>query len=162
ISRLRLASVVMACAATAAIFAAGRPTHAQPASPAFAVASVKPNRSGDEVGSSRLAGNTYIGTNVTLRLVIGLAYAPIQEFTRGPGWIESERYDITSKTEGNPGRQQLQLMLRSLLADRFKLVVHKETRDSPAYALVLARSDGKPGPSLRRSNADCPEPSQRK
>jgi uncharacterized protein (TIGR03435 family) len=51
-------------------------------------------------------------------------------------------------------------MLRSLLADRFKLVVRKETRDLPAYALVLARRDGKLGPSLRRSNTDC-SPSNR-
>jgi uncharacterized protein (TIGR03435 family) len=46
-------------------------------------------------------------------------------------------------------------MLRSLLADRFKLVVRKETRDLPAYTLVLARRDGKLGPSLRRSNSEC-------
>jgi bla regulator protein BlaR1 len=160
ISRLRLASVVLACAATAATFATGRPTHAQPASPTFEVASIKPNKSGEQGGSSRFTANSYIGTNVTLRRVVGLAYAPIQEFTGGPGWIESDRFDITAKAEGNPGREQLQLMLRCLLADRFKLVVHKQTRDSAAYALVLARSDGKLGSSLHPTKAVCTPPDQ--
>src|SRR5262249_48781678 len=106
-------------------------------------------------GSSRFAGNTYIGMNVTLKRVISLAYAPIEQFTGGPAWIDSDHFDITAKAEGNPGRAQLQLMLRSLLADRFKLVVYKQTRDAAAYALVVARSDGKLGPSLHPSKADC-------
>jgi uncharacterized protein (TIGR03435 family) len=155
ISRLRLAALILLSCATAAIFATANPTHAQPASPAFEVASIKPNKSAEPGRSSRFAGNMYIGTNVTLKRVISLAYAPIQEFTGGPGWIESERYDITAKAEGNPGRAQLQLMVRSLLADRFKLVVHKQTRDSSAYALVLARSDAKLGRSLHPAKGDC-------
>jgi hypothetical protein len=154
-SRLRLAALGVACAVIAVIAGTGKPTHAQPESPAFEVASIKTNKSGERGGSSGFAANMYSGTNVTLRRVIALAYSPIQEFTGGPGWIESERYDITAKAEGNPGRAKLQLMLRSLLADRFKLVVHKQTRDSAAYALVLARSDGKLGSALRQSTANC-------
>ena len=142
---------MLACVAAAASFTAGSLAHAQLASPAFDVATIKPNKSVEPGGGSRFAGSSYVGTNVTLKRVIRLAYGPIQEFVGGPGWIETEHYDITAKTEGNPSREQLQLMLRSLLADRFKLVVHKETRDLPAYALVLARRDGKLGPSLRRS-----------
>ena len=46
-------------------------------------------------------------------------------------------------------------MARNLLADRFKLVVHTEMRETPVYALVLARSDGRLGPQLRRSTVDC-------
>ena len=104
---------------------------------------------------SGFEGSSYRCVNVPLIRVIRLAYAPIQEFVGGPGWIESDRYDIVAKAEGTPTRPQLQLMLRSLLADRFKLVVHKETREKPAYALVLARPDGKLGPALRKSEVDC-------
>ncbi len=130
--------------------------------PSFEVASIRPNKSGAQGGSSSFAAATYNGTNVTLKRVIRLAYSPIQEFVGGAGWLDSEHFDITAKAEGNPSREQLQLMLRSLLADRFKLVVHKETRDVPAFALTLARSDGKLGPSLRRSSTECPEPNQGK
>jgi uncharacterized protein (TIGR03435 family) len=159
-SRARYACVVWASAASAVTFTVGSLAHAQLMSPAFEAASIKPNRSGEQGGFSGIRGATYTGRNVTLKRVIRLAYEPIQEFVGGPGWIDSERYDITAKAEGNPSRAQHQLMLRSLLADRFKLVVRKETRDLPAYALVLARRDGKLGPSLRRSNTDC-SPSNR-
>jgi len=162
VSRTQLACVVAACAAAAVPFTAGSLAHAQSTSPAFEVATIKSNKSAEQGGGSRFNGLYYIGTNVTLKRVIRLAYGPIQEFAGGPGWIESEHYDITAKAAGNPTREQLQLMLRSLLADRFKLVVHKETRDLPAFALVLARRDGKLGPSLRRSDADCSPGNQEK
>jgi uncharacterized protein (TIGR03435 family) len=136
-------------------FAMGTFAHAQPASPAFDVASIKRNKSGAQGGSSRLTGNSYIGENVTLKRMIASAYSPIQEFEGGPGWIDSEHYDVQAKAEGSPAQEGLQLMLRSLLADRFKLVVRKETRERPAYALSLARSDGKLGPRLRPAAGEC-------
>lgn len=155
VSQTRLACVILACAAVAVTFSAGSVTHAQPALPSFDVASIKPNKSGAQGGGSKLDAASYTGTNVSLKRIVRLAYGPVQQFDGGPAWIETETYDITAKAAGNPTREQLQLMLRSLLADRFKLVVHKETRNLPAYALVLARRDGKLGPSLRRSEADC-------
>jgi uncharacterized protein (TIGR03435 family) len=88
--------------------------------------------------------------------VIG-AYGPLHDIqvTGGPGWINSDRFDIVAKAEGNPSTDA-RLMLRTLLADRFKLMVHHETRELPVYALVIARRDGKLGPQLRPSNlADC-------
>jgi uncharacterized protein (TIGR03435 family) len=117
---------------------------------AFDVTSVKANTSGAQGGTSKGEPGRYVGVNVTLRRVIGLAYLPVQEFVGGPGWIDTERFDIEGKAEGTPNREQMMEMLRSLLADRFKLVVHRETRQMPSYALV-ARADGKTGPSLRRA-----------
>lgn len=155
VSRLRVACIVAALVSAAGVLGIGSLAQAQVSSPSFEVATTKPNRSGEQGGGSGFEGNTYRGSNVPLLRVVRLAYAPIQEFVGGTGWIDSERYDILAKADGQPTRQQMQLMLRSLLADRFKLVVHKETREKPAYALVLARPDGKPGPGLRRSEVDC-------
>jgi uncharacterized protein (TIGR03435 family) len=62
---------------------------------------------------------------------------------------------VNAKAEAPASRQQLQLMLRALLADRFKLVVHTETKSEPIWALVRARRDGKLGPNLRPATADC-------
>ena len=50
------------------------------------------------------------------------------------------------------------MMLRGLLAERFKLVVHNETKEQPIYALVLARTDGRLGPQMKPSTLDCFQP----
>jgi uncharacterized protein (TIGR03435 family) len=125
---------------------------------AFDVTSVTPNTSGAQGGSSRVWPGRYVGVNVTLRRVMGLAYLPVQEFVGGPGWINTERFDIEGKAEGTPTQEQMREMLRSLLADRFTLVVHRETRPMPAYALTLARADGRLGPELRRAAPCTAEP----
>ena len=98
---------------------------------AFDVVSVKPNTSGEQGGSSRAQPGRHQGINVTLKRVIGLAYRPVQEFAGGPDWINTAHFDIEAGTEGNPSQEQMLEMLRTLLADRFKLVVHKEMKDSP-------------------------------
>ena len=80
----------------------------------------------------------------------------------GPDWIGSERFDVVAKAEGDVPRPvpggppgPMFLMVRALLAERFKLAVHNESRELPIYALVLARSDGRLGPQLRVSQVDC-------
>ena len=123
----------------------------------FDVTSVKSNTSGEQGGSSRGQPGRYVGVNVTLRRVMGLAYLPVQEIIGGPDWINTERFDIEGRAEGTPNQEQMREMLRSLLADRFKLVVHRETRQMPAYALTLARTDGTLGSQLRRA-APCEPP----
>jgi len=137
------------------------------AGPAFEVASIKPNNSGDgRVMLQQQPGGRFTATNVPLRLLIRNAYQ-LQDFqiVGGPSWIGSERYDIVAKAEdGTPpetpsldrtGPSRIQLMIRSLLAERFQLVVHDETRELPIYALIVARSDGKLGPDLHKSEVDC-------
>ena len=57
-----------------------------------------------------------------------------------PGWVSSAGFDIEAKAEGNPGREQMQLMMRALLEDRFKLKAHRETRELPVYKLDVAKS----------------------
>lgn len=139
----------------------------QTSAPAFEVASVKLNNSGDgRVMLSQQPGGRFTATNVPLRLLIRNAYQ-LQDFqiVGAPSWINSERYDIVAKAEdGTPpetpsldrtGPSRIQLMMRSLLAERFQLVAHDETRELPIYALVVARSDGKLGPDLKKSEVDC-------
>jgi uncharacterized protein (TIGR03435 family) len=135
----------------------------------FEVASVKPNASGDVKSAIQpQAGGRFTATNVTLRQLIRTAYQ-LEEFqiSGGPGWLASDRFDIVAKAEGagdhfqadrsgTPSRGQL--MLRALLADRFKLEVHTGSRDLPIYALTLARTDGAFGPQVRRSARDCHAP----
>jgi uncharacterized protein (TIGR03435 family) len=129
----------------------------------FEVATIKPNTFVDgptEMGTQ--PGGRVTIVNVPLRLLIRNAYE-IQDaqLVDAPKWIAEERFDILAKANGeiarpvpgNPG--PLQGMMRSLLAERFKLAVHRETRDFPVYALELARSDRRLGPQLHASPTDC-------
>jgi uncharacterized protein (TIGR03435 family) len=94
-------------------------------------------------------------TAVTLRDLLRNAYR-IQPYqlVGAPAWFSAKRYDIAAKVEDSPPPSQ-QALLRVLLKDRFKLVVHNETRELPIFALVLARGDGKLGPQLTKSTFDC-------
>jgi uncharacterized protein (TIGR03435 family) len=127
------------------------------AGPLFEAASVKPNRSADL--GWRLEpqpGGRLTGTNAPAAALIRFAYdLPDFLVLGGPDWLRSDRFDVVAKAEGDPPLEQKRLMLRRLLAERFRLTVHTETRELPFYALVMARSDGKPGPRLRRAEADC-------
>ena len=125
--------------------------------PRFEVVSIKPNKSGERGGGSRFQPDGYSGTNVTPSRVINVAYLPLlhDQILGGPGWLETDHFDVVGKAANTPAPDQIQAMLRAMLADRFKLVVHKDTRELPVYTLVLARTGGQLGPQLRRSAASC-------
>jgi uncharacterized protein (TIGR03435 family) len=139
-------------------------THSQAQTPAadasrpvFEAASIRLNKTGADGASVRVQpGGRLNVTNNSLRNIVRNAYN-VQNFqiVGGPDWINTDRWDIVAKAEGDAAGPQLIVMLRNLLADRFKLVVHTEMRETPVYALVLARSDGRLGPQLRRSTVDC-------
>src|SRR5438067_12621488 len=115
----------------------------------FEVATVKENKGGDTNGMlSRPPGGRVNATNMPLRFLISYAYAltPQQPLQGGPGWIYSVRFDIVAKLEGNPpvvpsgaGIDPARLAMRTLLADRFKLKIHRESLETDIYALVLAK-----------------------
>ena len=133
--------------------------------PQFEVASIKP-AAPDARGRfiRMLPGGRVNITNMPLKDMIVLAWR-IQPFQviGGPKWIESERYDIVAKPETKPGPDQVGLMVQSLLEDRFQLKFHRETKEMPVYALVLANKDGKLGPKLTAANeGGCtpPDPSK--
>ena len=132
----------------------------------FEVASVKPNRSGDSNGMLRmLPGGRVSASNMPVRPIITFAYQLAQyQLVGGPGWLASDRYDLIAKLEGDPGPvfapggtapNPMQLALRNLLEDRFKLKVHRETREMDIYALVMAKPGGGPGPNLKPTTQDC-------
>src|SRR5204863_297355 len=106
-------------------------------------------------------GGPFAATNVPIRSLIRFAYQ-LQDFqiVGGPNWIGADRFDITANAEGDvkpssPGTVgSVQLMMRTLLAERFKLTIRREQRELPVYALVLARADGTLGPHLKLSSAD--------
>jgi uncharacterized protein (TIGR03435 family) len=125
--------------------------------PTFEVASVKPNNSGDgRVIMMPQPGGRLSLTNVPLRLMIRNAYR-VQDFqiVGGPDWLGTARFDVVAKADGDPSMDDMQLMLRELLADRFKLAVHNASREMPIYALVPAKSDGKTSAPLKKSEVDC-------
>jgi uncharacterized protein (TIGR03435 family) len=122
----------------------------------FEVASVKTNKSGPLSAMMRTLPTEFRVTNIPLRLIITQAYrVSSYQLVGGPSWLDSERFDIVAKAPEGSRPDQTPLMLRGLLADRFKLKVHGEKREVPIYALMLARSDGKLGPKLSKSTDDC-------
>jgi len=117
------------------------------ARPQFEVASVKPNTSGtpnDRINGP-LGGNRFAATNINLRLLITLAYNVKNfEISGGNGVVDTGRYDIEARAaEARPGEEQARLMLQALLADRFQLMVHRETKEVPVYVLVPVKGGAK-------------------
>jgi uncharacterized protein (TIGR03435 family) len=126
--------------------------------PAFEAASVKPNRSNDDGRRQLLPqpGGRLTAINVPAAELIRFAYdLPGFQISGGPKWLNSDRFDVVAKAEGDASLTETRLMLRRLLAERFKLAAHTETRELPIYALMMARSDGRMGSQLRRAEADC-------
>jgi uncharacterized protein (TIGR03435 family) len=151
----------------AVVLMLGLPARAQaPADPpaSFDTASVKPSSS--DAGSALGAlpkvvphgGGRFSASNMPLRLLIRMAYQ-LQDFqiVGGPAWQVSNRFDITAKAADSTAStpQDVLPLLKTLLADRFKLKVHTEKREMSVYALMVARDDRKLGPELKPSTADC-------
>jgi uncharacterized protein (TIGR03435 family) len=130
----------------------------QPMPLAFEAASVKLNRSGDWRRSLGPApGGRFLVTNSSLRDLIPYAYGLPQatagfRIVGGPKWMDEDRFDINAKVDGTWTPQQMSEMLRTLLADRFRLRAHHETREMPTFTLVAASPQL--GPRLRPSEID--------
>jgi uncharacterized protein (TIGR03435 family) len=133
-------------------------------SPSFEAASIKPNNSGETFISVRLIpGGSVRAINATLESVITTAWQiPDFELTDVPGWAKSERWDIEAKGSGDAPPPETLGKLKSLLADRFHLRVHTETREMPVYALLIAKAGAKLPPAREECfspTAGIPPPS---
>lgn len=137
----------------ASAIARGRAQSSSPSTPTFDVASIKQNKSGDRgFGLPPPVGDRLTLTNVPLSMLIQYAYH-LQDFevsgTRG--WMESERYDVVAKAKGKVTEDDARRMLQSLLAERFKLKVRRESKDLPIYALTIAKG----GLKIKQSAGEC-------
>lgn len=121
-------------------------------SPTFEVASVKPAPPSTGGFRSMMGGDSgrLNYSNVSLKDIIAQAYQVKDYQISGPDWLGSERFDIVAKLPPGTPKDQIPLMLQSLLAERFKLQLHREKKDLPGYALVV----DKKGSKLKESPVD--------
>lgn len=131
-----------------------RVVQAQNDGPAFETASIKES---SEPSRGAFAPDRFSRTYITLSQLLIYAHQ-VSDFqiVEGPDWVRERRYDVQAKAEGRPTADEMRMMVRRLLAERFALKTHVETRELPRYALVMARSDRRLGPRLRPSTFDCP------
>lgn len=136
---------------------------AQSAAPdtAFEVATIKPVSPDAKTGRYIImqGTNRFVAKYYTLKLMIAAAYdlSP-KVISGGPGWMESDHYDIVAVTPGaeRPTHDEQMAMLRSLLAERFKLGFHREPKEFSIYVLEVAKG----GPKLKESTAPASDPAQ--
>jgi uncharacterized protein (TIGR03435 family) len=131
--------------------------------PPYDIVSVKPNTSGGTSagGLGFPPGGRFSATNVTLREMIGAVYGPeflgAGRIVGGPDWMNTERFDVEVESKGDPAPAQRRLMVRTLLAEYFKLKLRFEEREMRVLALRRASSDGRLKPGFKESRADCPK-----
>ena len=128
----------------------GAAAFAQP--PAFEVASVRLSQtgSGGRRENIQVGADTVTMRNVSLKSAIRWAYHLFQFQVSGPDWIGYERFDIVAKAAAPAPEEQLRLMARTLLADRFHLALHRVTKEMTAYVLTI----GKNGPKFKESTTE--------
>jgi len=135
----------------------GRPANAQaPAKLRFEVATIKPSAAPNPGGQISFPPGRLSMPNFPLSTFISFAYNnPPGGITGGPSWVTQDRYNLQAQAEGMPTIDEKRLMLQTLLAERFALKFHKESKEVDMYALVLARSDGKLGPKVTPFTGEC-------
>jgi len=133
--------------------------------PSFEVVSIKPSAPGLGIRGGGPRGDKYIMTGASLRMLLQQGYSrsatggPLGQLQiiGGPGWMDSDRYDIQATADCSGGalsREQNQLMIQSMLEDRFQLKAHMETRELPIYNLVVTKD----GPKIKASEDQTPSP----
>jgi len=122
------------------------PPMAANADPAFEVATIKPSSPDARGRGFRVNGRHFTTLNTSLSLMIQWAYGiQAKQIVGGPAWLDTDKYDISAEPdgEGQPNAEQWKIMLEKLLADRFKLTLHHDTKELPVYALVVAKGGAK-------------------
>jgi uncharacterized protein (TIGR03435 family) len=130
--------------------------------PRFEVVSVKPNTSNGPAnsrfplgpGDAFVPGSLFSATNQPLIAYLRFAYKLGQsDLPSLPAWVYDDRFDIEARAQGNPTKDQMRLMMQSLLTDRFKLITSTKRQSKPVFRLVLAKP-GKTGPQLQTHSDD--------
>jgi uncharacterized protein (TIGR03435 family) len=123
---------------------------------AFEVASIKPTSVLDFVLRRPPSPDRFVRQSITLSQLLAYAYE-VQAFQieGGAAWTRTSLFDVEAKAAERPRADQVRTMVKRLLAERFRLKLHTETRELPRYKLLKARTDGRLGDRLRPSNLDC-------
>jgi uncharacterized protein (TIGR03435 family) len=117
-----------------------------PARLTFEVWSIKPsNPEGRGGGIKPLpGGQEYKAEGVPIKLMISLTYKiPMRQITGGPGWLDTDLFDVDAKADKSYNLDDLHTMFQNLLADEFKLKFQKETKEGPVYVLMVDKSGSK-------------------
>ena len=122
----------------------------------FDVASVKINKDNQGGAIIRTPGGLTARNTPFVTLVQMAFQTPRIDFRNVPEPLRATHFDIQAKAAGKISGDQYWDMLRALLADRFQLTYHRETKDTQIYALVLSKKNGDFGPKLRSEDSTCP------
>ena len=149
-------ALLVACLAVGVV---GAGLSAQSPRPTFEVVSIKKiDKPSPAFRGPAIRGGTLSLPVADVSFLIQMAYG-LKDFqvVDGPDWVRKEPFEVQAKAAGDPSRTDVLLMLQSLLADRFGLRLRKEQREMRYFALVLARDDRRPGPSLHAESElkDC-------
>jgi uncharacterized protein (TIGR03435 family) len=119
----------------------------------FEVASIKPSAQsaqGQTGAGLHIDGSMARYSTLSLKLYLGMAYSLKNYQISAPDWMASERWDITAKLPDGSDPKQIPEMLQALLRDRFKMKMHRETKELSVYGLIIGKGELK----LRESPAD--------
>jgi len=143
----------------ALIVARGLTLAAQEVTPAFEVVSIKP-QTDPRPPRGASPPDRFVDSDATLRNLIEYGYELTStQIVGGPEWVASRRFAVNAKASGTPSRAEMRLLVRALLAQRFNLKAHNETRELPVYVLERVRPNGPLGPALRATaTSECAAP----
>jgi uncharacterized protein (TIGR03435 family) len=152
------------------------PAPAAAAKPAFDVASIRPSQASREGGRGgepggrgnpfrrdniKITPDSVILRNMSLKSTIAWAYGVKDFQVTGPDWLDNDRSDIVAKAAGESTEDQLRVMMETLLADRFKVTLHRSTKETQAYVLVIGKGGSKLVPTQSEGDSDV-QPDQSK
>jgi len=143
---LRRVAAILALGSPLALITASARIGEKPAPLKFETASVKPSPPGSKAGPIRAlpGGDGYEVQDANVKLMISLMYkVPMRQITGGPPWLNADGYDIEAKADHFHSLDDLHVMFRNLLADRFGLRFHKEIKQGPVYTLTVDRAGSK-------------------
>jgi uncharacterized protein (TIGR03435 family) len=152
---IRSALILVVLVGSVAVLAA-QTQNAPGPSATFEVVSIKPAPKVPPLAIVQPSPNRFYRANITLQNLINYAY-DMRGFRiiGGPDWVTSDRWEVSAKADTAVAPAEMPRLVQRVLADRFALKVHSETRVLPIYNLVLARSDGRLGPQMKPAEFDC-------
>jgi uncharacterized protein (TIGR03435 family) len=131
---------------------------AQGTTPVFEVAVVRPSPPNAQVAfRTPIAGGQLTATGRSVTDLVKFAYGLLldAEVVDGPAWVRTERFDVVASVEKGKTYDQVRLMMRALLAERFKLATHADTREMSVLSLVRSERSGTFGAKMQRASSEC-------